>query len=380
MPKEKLIALRRLLSRGDSADIIVQSAKETITKKDLRRRLVRKLRGKDVESEHYLSDRIMNAFFNQTAIKGIEQGHTVLCLQSTDLPDIIQRPCAKWDQLLRKRLKNTDLQTVDNILIPANIRNKHWVLVVVDTRARTLALYDSLPQFLKTHTNDNPLQPIKNFLQSHPNFKDIHWTTKDTHWFPQQQNGVDCGLFTCAAALCTIARQEMQFNHHHIQNFRIQLAQWLIDDSTNHSHTTDIPQKTAAISQSSTSPRLRQGSTSSEGKDEEGRGGHGDDGEGRGGERAGYPGSDPEKPKREAQRGCDPHNAEHSPYAPQGVARQERVNNPSTSPKAGAGARPHRSTPKTSSRSKHQEANNNRVSPKPKTAVDRGLGHTPVTN
>ena len=120
----------------------------------------------------------MNAFFNQTAIKGIEQGHTVLCLQSTDLPDIIQRPREKWDQLLRKRLKNTDLQTVDKILIPANIRNKHWVLVVVDTRARTLALYDSLPQFLKTHTNDNPLQPIKNFLQSHPNFKDIHWTTK----------------------------------------------------------------------------------------------------------------------------------------------------------------------------------------------------------
>ena len=207
MPKEKLIALRRLLLRGDSADIIVQSAKETITKKDLRRRLVRKLRGKDVESEHYLSDRIMNAFFNQTAIKGIEQGHTVLCLQSTDLPDIIQRPREKWDQLLRKRLKNTDLQTVDKILIPANIRNKHWVLVVVDTRAHTLALYNSLPKFLKTHTNDNPLQPIKNFLQSHPNFKNIHWTTKDTHWFPKQQNGVDCGLYTCAAALCTIARQ-----------------------------------------------------------------------------------------------------------------------------------------------------------------------------
>ena len=225
----------------------------------------------------------MNAFFNQTVIKGIDQGHTVLCLQSTDLPDIIQRPCEKWDQLLRKRLKNTDLQTVDKILIPANIRNKHWVLVVVDTRAHTLALYDSLPKFLKTHTNYNPLQPIKNFLQSHPNFKDIHWTTKDTHWFPQQQNGVDCGLYTCAAALCTIARQETQFNHHHIQNFRIQLAQWLINDSTNHSHTTDIPQKTAAISQSSTSPRPRQDSTSSESKDEERRGGHWEEGEGRGG-------------------------------------------------------------------------------------------------
>ena len=71
MPKEKLIPLRRLLSRDDNANIIMQSAKEAITKADLRKRLVRKLRGKDEESEHYLHDRMINAFFNQTAIKGI---------------------------------------------------------------------------------------------------------------------------------------------------------------------------------------------------------------------------------------------------------------------------------------------------------------------
>ena len=40
---------------------------------------------------------------------------------------------------------------------------------------------------------------------------------------------------------------------------------------------------------------------------------------------------------REDQRECDPHVA-HSSFAPQGVAFQERVNNPSPLLKAGVGA------------------------------------------
>ena len=93
----------------------------------------------------------------------------------------------------------------------------------------TLALYDSLPNFLGKYTEDNPLQPIKTFLQAHPEFKDTHWTIKDTAQYPQQKNGVDCELLTCAAALCIIARQEIHFDHRHMNNFRTQLAQWLID-------------------------------------------------------------------------------------------------------------------------------------------------------
>ena len=166
-----------------------------------------------------------------------------------------QRPNEKWTQLLSKRLKQVDLQTIDTILIPVNIRHKHWVLVTADMRTHTLALYDSLPQFLGKYTEDNPLQPIKTFLQAHPEFKDTHWTIKDTTNYPQQKNGVDCGLFTCAAALCIIARQEMHFDHWHMNNFRTQLAQWLIDDSTNRSHVSDIPMKTTAAKRSPAYPQ-----------------------------------------------------------------------------------------------------------------------------
>ena len=350
--KGKLIKLRRLLGRGDKTAIIVQSAKETITKSDLHRRLVRRLRDTDEETEHYLHDRIMNAFFNQTAIKGIAQGHTVLCLQLTDLLNMTQRPSEKWAQLLRKRLKQVDLHTIDTILIPVNIRNKHWVLVTADMRKHTLALYDSLPTFLEKYTDENPLQSIKKFLQTHPDFKDFPWTTQETQHYPKQKNGVDCGLFTCAAALCIIARQEMHFDHRHIKHFRTQLAQWLIDDSTNHSHVSYIP-KTAEIalqnavpSQSDTHQTHQ--TTPAHMVIEKKRGGEeGADRDDVEGKRAGNLGSDPGMPQREEQRGCDPHAA-HSPSAPQGVAHQDQVKTLSPSQKAATLVLPQRSTPKTS--------------------------------
>jgi hypothetical protein len=231
-------------------------------------------------------------------------------------------------------------------------------------RTQTLALYDSLPKYLEKYTEDNPLQPIKTFLQTHPDFKDSHWTIKNPKQYPEQTNGVDCGLFTCAAALCIIARQEMHFDHRHMKHFRTQLAQRLIDDSTEHSHVSDIPKEASAARQNTVSSQNNthhphQVTTFSREREEkikreDGGGGRAE------GERAGNPGRDPETPQREDQRRCDPHAA-HSPSAPQGVAHQEQVKILSPSPKAGTGARPRRSTPKTSRSKTKRETQTNRT-------------------
>ena len=63
------------------------------------------------------------------------------------------------------------------------------------------------------------------------------------------------------------------------------------------------------------------------------------------GEREGVQGCNPWKPRKEAQRECNS-QAARSFSTPQGVTRQERVHNPSTSPKDGAGTPS--SMPKTS--------------------------------
>ena len=141
----------------------------------------------------------------------------------------------------------------------------------------------------------------------------------------------------------------MHFDHRHIKHFRTQLAQWLIDDSTNHSHVSYIP-KTAEIalqnavpSQSDTHQTHQ--TTPAHMVIEKKRGGEeGADRDDVEGKRAGNLGSDPGMPQREEQRGCDPHAA-HSPSAPQGVAHQDQVKTLSPSLKAGTGVLPQRSTP-----------------------------------
>jgi hypothetical protein len=58
--------------------------------------------------------------------------------------------------------------------------------------------------------------------------------------FPQQGNGYDCGLFACAAALCIMTKQIMNFSQAHMENFRLQLAHIHIKDSTLLDHTTAL--------------------------------------------------------------------------------------------------------------------------------------------
>ena len=64
-------------------------------------------------------------------------GHNVLCLQSTDLPEMINQPKEKWGQLLRKRLKQVNIGAIDTLLIPANVNHNRWALVVVEMNTHT---------------------------------------------------------------------------------------------------------------------------------------------------------------------------------------------------------------------------------------------------
>ena len=70
----------------------------------------------------------------------------------------------------------------------------------------------------------------------------IKWRIKLTQNFPQQGNGYDCGLFTCAAALCIMTKRAMNFTQVDMNNFRTQLAHILIKDSTTQEHTKALQQ------------------------------------------------------------------------------------------------------------------------------------------
>jgi len=88
--------------------------------------------------------------------------------------------------------------------------------------------------------NDDHIHGIIRFLQAHPHLKERQWRIMTMKNFPQQGNGYDCGLFVCAAALCIMTKQIMNFSQAHMENFRLQLAHILIKDSTLLDHTTAL--------------------------------------------------------------------------------------------------------------------------------------------
>ena len=57
---------------------------------------------------------------------------------------------------------------------------------------------------------------------------------------------------TCAAALCIMTKQLMNFSQAHMENFRLQLAKILIKDSKFMDHTTALNEAEASHTSSST--------------------------------------------------------------------------------------------------------------------------------
>jgi hypothetical protein len=96
---------------------------------------------------------------------------------------------------------NIDLNKLDKLLLPININNMHWVLIVVNFKIKSINYYDS-----KSGNSDNGiyyLDLIKNWLVSDNNnlFKENknHWNLEiiNKDLIPQQNNDNDCGIFLC---------------------------------------------------------------------------------------------------------------------------------------------------------------------------------------
>ena len=165
-----------------------------------------------LNKELYLSDMIMDCFLNQSAIRGIANGHRVSCINP--LYEILTRnPEEAWEFLQRTAIRHIALETLHSILIPVNTGGNHWVLTHVDIQTNTVAVYDSL-RGAETLQPDDPRHKTEAFLIHHSLFAQKPWRIKNTQDFPQQENGFDCGIYVCAAALAIITKQPIQLRQY----------------------------------------------------------------------------------------------------------------------------------------------------------------------
>ncbi|KAH0838567.1 cysteine proteinase [Lanmaoa asiatica] len=113
---------------------------------------------------------------------------------------------------LAKWTKKLDIFSKDAILIPINHNNSHWTGAAINFRRKRIESYDSMN--LDRH---QVFKSLRHYLDlEHQNkkkkpFDFTGWVNYGPDDTPQQENGYDCGVFTCQF-LEALSRGEGTFN------------------------------------------------------------------------------------------------------------------------------------------------------------------------
>ena len=123
---------------------------------------------------------------------------------------------------------------LENIIIPVNIGDNHWSLVVAYVQKREIKYYDSMGggggakwmEALQVYLRGEALKWVGDSTVGQDLLKLDEWslvstTTDDT---PQQNNGSDCGAFTCTFAKYVDEGLEMNFTCDDMKNIRVDIT------------------------------------------------------------------------------------------------------------------------------------------------------------
>ena len=155
-------------------------------------------------------------------------------------------------------IRNINPDHIDNILIPKNISNTHWILVHISLKNRQIIIYDSLNNINNTHVD-----AVQSFIRSFYNRKledDLdEWESvigtpginNDTirRWYnytlatniwpvsrpkvDQQRDGFACGIYVCMIMAYILSGKTAQIDHdivfNNIAKFRRLLARLMCE-------------------------------------------------------------------------------------------------------------------------------------------------------
>ncbi|CAD2105555.1 sentrin-specific protease 1, putative [Plasmodium vinckei brucechwatti] len=131
---------------------------------------------------------------------------------------------ARWTK--RKKI---DILEYDLILIPLHVGGNHWTLGAINIKDKHIKLYDSLNmpnrkffEYMKRYIVDE----VKDKKQI--NIDISPWTYNPSglpeEGIPYQENGYDCGVFTCMFAKCLTFNRDFDFSQSDIKEIRLKMV------------------------------------------------------------------------------------------------------------------------------------------------------------
>ncbi|KAK9369136.1 hypothetical protein V1509DRAFT_563510 [Lipomyces kononenkoae] len=123
---------------------------------------------------------------------------------------------ARWGKRKQLMLSNTDY-----IFVPINVHNAHWCVSVINIKRRRFEYYDSLgggPGDCFKHLREYIINECR--TQSVPMDDIDGWDEHVSRDSPMQENGFDCGVFTCKTAEVLSRECPLSFSQKDMQALR----------------------------------------------------------------------------------------------------------------------------------------------------------------
>ena len=107
--------------------------------------------------------------------------------------------------------------------LPGRPEREHWVLFCCDTEDGMINVFDSLNQ----KSSEKEAKKVAKSLTNYCSSKGMNkiWSVNSIRpKTPQQENGIDCGVFTCAFARYLVQKTKFDFTQEHIPYLRLLIS------------------------------------------------------------------------------------------------------------------------------------------------------------
>lgn len=146
----------------------------------------------------WLNDEIINSYLQLLVTKAKQKGLKVACIRTT----LHEKLLNEGVDSVKRWGRDMKYHKCDIVIVPINVSNIHWILVVVDIKQEQMRFYDSF------HTPGRLYcQRIKEFFEQYfllyagnDNIDVTRWSMQDVQSFKAQPNRFDCGVYVCIFA------------------------------------------------------------------------------------------------------------------------------------------------------------------------------------
>lgn len=176
--------------------------------------------------KNWLNDEVINFYMNLLIERGAqrnEEGYPkVYAMNTFFIPKLMQDGHGG----VRRWTRKVDIFSHDVIPIPVHVGGVHWCMAIIHLKNKTIKYYDSmgtpnskvliaLEKYLKDESIDKKKQP----------FDTSEFKIENVGDCPKQNNGSDCGVFSCMFAEYISRNSEITFTQDNMDYFRRKMIQ-----------------------------------------------------------------------------------------------------------------------------------------------------------